>query len=66
MLEAARSVSGDFQRDHPEVPWRGIIGQRHFLAHEYGEVRQEKLWRVATVRVPELIERLEKLTPPAP
>jgi len=64
--EAARSVSGDFQRDHPEVPRRGIIGQRHFLAHEYGEVRQEKLWRVATVRVPELIERLDKLTAPAP
>jgi uncharacterized protein with HEPN domain len=64
--EAARSVSGDFRRDHPEVPWRGIIGQRHFLAHEYGEVRQEKLWRVATVRISELIDQLEKLVPPTP
>ncbi len=64
--EAARGVSDDFRRDHPEIPWRGIIGQRHFLAHEYGEVRQEKLWRVATVRISELIEQLEKLIPPAP
>jgi uncharacterized protein with HEPN domain len=64
--EAARGVSEQFQRDHPEVPWRGIISQRHFLAHEYGEVRQEKLWRVATVRIPELIEQLERLIPPLP
>jgi len=64
--EAARAVSQDFQKGHPEIPWRGIISQRHFLAHEYGEVRQEKLWRVATARIPELIEQLEKLIPPVP
>ncbi len=37
--EAARAVSDEFQQNHPEVPWRGIVAQRHFLAHEYGEVR---------------------------
>ncbi|MBN2132118.1 MAG: DUF86 domain-containing protein [Sedimentisphaerales bacterium] len=62
--EAARAVSDGFQKDHPEIPWRAIIAQRHFLAHEYGEVRQEKLWRVATARIPELIDLLEKLIPP--
>ncbi len=64
--EAARGISEQLQQEHSEVPWRGIIAQRHFLAHEYGEVRQEKLWRVATVRVPELIQQLEKLIPPLP
>ena len=43
-----------------------LLWERHFLAHEYGEVRQEKLWRVATVRIGELIEQLEKLIPPLP
>jgi len=62
--EAARKVSPEFQRQNPGIPWRGIISQRHFLAHEYGEVRQEKLWRVATVRIPELITMLEPLLPP--
>jgi len=62
--EAARNVSDEFQQKHPEIPWRGIISQRHFLAHEYGEVRQEKLWRVATVRIPELIALLGRLLPP--
>ena len=66
MLEAARGIGKEFQQAHPEIPWRGIISQRHFLAHEYGEVRQEKLWRVATLRISELIEQLEKLVPPLP
>jgi len=61
--EAARKVSVEFQRQNPGIPWRGIISQRHFLAHEYGEVRQEKLWRVATVRIPELIALLAPFLP---
>jgi uncharacterized protein with HEPN domain len=61
--EAARKVSLEFQRQNPGIPWRGIISQRHFLAHEYGEVRQEKLWRVATRRIPELIAMLAPLLP---
>jgi|WetSurMetagenome_2_1015567.scaffolds.fasta_scaffold76508_3 uncharacterized protein with HEPN domain len=64
--EAARGVSPSFQAAHPEVPWRAIIAQRHVLAHEYGEIRQEKLWHVASVRVPELIALLEPLLPPPP
>src|SRR3989338_11662604 len=53
--EAARNVSEEFQRKHPEIPWRGIIGQRHMLANEYGEIMQERLWTVASKRIPELI-----------
>jgi uncharacterized protein with HEPN domain len=61
--EAARKISPAFQRRNPDIPWRGIVGQRHFLAHEYGEVHQEKLWRVATGRIPELIAMLRPLLP---
>jgi uncharacterized protein with HEPN domain len=64
--EAARNVSEAFQEAHPVIPWRGIISQWHFLAQEYGEVHQEKLWRVATVRIPELIALLGRLLPPPP
>ncbi len=64
--EAARNVSEGFQKEHPELPWRGIVAQRHFLAQEYGEIRHEKLWRVATVRIPELLAMLKALVPPPP
>jgi len=64
--EAAKGVSKTFQKDHPEIPWHRIIAQRHVLAHEYGEIKQELVWRVATLRIPELIEILEPLVPPLP
>ncbi len=59
--EAAGKVSKAFQDAHPGIPWRLIIAQRHVLAHEYGEIEHALLWKVATVRTPELILQLEPL-----
>lgn len=64
--EAARRVSRDFQDAHPEVPWNPIIVQRHRLAHEYGLIREQLIWEVATVHVPALIALLQPLLPPEP
>jgi uncharacterized protein with HEPN domain len=62
--EAARKVSASFRDAHTDIPWRKIIGQRHKLAHEYAEIQDEVIWRVATIHIPELIERLRPLVPP--
>jgi uncharacterized protein with HEPN domain len=62
--EAARNVSRPFQEAHPEIPWRKIVAMRHVLAHEYGEVKQETVFRVVTLHIPELIAQLEPLLPP--
>ncbi len=64
--EAARNVSAEFQQAHPEIPWRKVIAQRHVLAHEYGDIRQEIVFRVATVHIPELLRTLRGLLPPQP
>jgi len=64
--EAARRVSEDFRAGHPEIPWQNIIAQRNVLAHEYGEIKQELIWKVVTKRIPELIAVLEPLVPPPP
>jgi uncharacterized protein with HEPN domain len=64
--EAARRVSEAYRQAHSEVPWQAIIAQRNVLAHEYGEIKQELIWKVVTIRIPELIGLLEKLIPPPP
>ena len=64
--EAARRVSDAFREAHPEIPWRVIIALRYVLAHEYGAIRQERMWALATVRMRELIAVLEPLVPPPP
>lgn len=59
--EAANRVSTEFRNAHPEIPWQQIISHRHFLAHEYDEIKHERIWETATVRTPELIRELKKI-----
>jgi len=64
--EAARRISTSFKEAHPEIPWKGIIAQRNVLAHEYGEILVERIWRVATERLPELVRLIDPMIPPTP
>ena len=64
--EAARNVSASFQAAHSDIPWQKIVAQRHVLAHEYGEIKHEIIYRVVTVHVPDLIAKLAPLVPPPP
>ncbi len=57
--EAASGVSAPTRDKHPEIAWRAIIAQRHRLAHDYGSIRLDLLWEVASVHVPALIEQLD-------
>ena len=64
--EAARRVSAEFQAAHVEIAWRPIQAQRHVLAHDYGEIKHDRIWRVAEKHIPELIALLEPLVPSPP
>lgn len=64
--EAAWRLSDEFKTAHSQVPWRAIAAQRHILIHEYRIIDDEKIWRVATVHVPELLRVIEPLLPEPP
>ncbi len=58
--EAAARVSDDFRNSHPEIPWRQIIGQRNVIVHEYGEIKQERIYKVVRENIPQLIKFLKQ------
>ena len=58
--EAASRVSTSFRSAHPEIPWRQIIGQRNVLIHQYGEIKQERIWKVIRENIPPLIDLLKQ------
>lgn len=62
--EAARRVSDTLKSAHPDIPWQQMVAQRNVLAHEYGEIKQERIWLVATTHIPELVRLLKPLLPP--
>ena len=55
--EAARQLSDDLRRRHPDVPWALMIGMRNILVHHYQEIDTEVVWATIEHGVPELKER---------
>ena len=61
--EAAGKVSSAYQDSHREVPWRGVVGMRNRLVHEYIRILPRRVWDVVEKDIPRLIEVLESLVP---
>jgi len=61
--EAARRVSIAGRQTCPQIPWADVIGQRNILAHEYGQIDYELLYRTAVEDIPELIAILQRVLP---
>ncbi|MGD1909073.1 MAG: DUF86 domain-containing protein [Leptolyngbyaceae cyanobacterium] len=59
--KAANRLSREFQAQHPDIPWKDIIGMRNILAHQYDEVGIEEVWDVVRRDIPELITLIEPL-----
>lgn len=61
--EAAKLVSEEFKRSHPEVDWSGPARMRDRLIHQYRRVDVEEIWQVVLSDLPTLIAKLEPLVP---
>ncbi len=60
--EAARRLSSEFKSLHNEIQWRKVIELRNKLIHEYDTVDVETLWEVVKYDLPDLIDKLKKLS----
>ncbi len=59
--EASRHVSQKFCDEHPQIPWRAVVGMRHRVVHDYMNVDDDILWDTVTNELPTLIDELEKM-----
>jgi len=64
ITESARRVSIATRDSANTIHWREIIGQRNLLAHEYGQIDHEILYRTVMDDIPGLIDELQRLLPP--
>lgn len=63
--EAAGRLSEEFRREHPDVPWRSVIGARNLVAHEYHRIDDDIVWRTLAEAMPDLAARLDEVLPPS-
>lgn len=59
--EAARGLSEEFKKSHPEVPCKEIVGMRNKIIHEYFSVDWLEVWNTSQKDVPTLKEKIQKL-----
>jgi len=59
--EAAKGVSAEMRRSHPNVPWTDMAGMRDVVIHQYFGIDAAIVWRAATVSVPSVAARLRPL-----
>jgi uncharacterized protein with HEPN domain len=58
----AVNVSEAFRSHYADISWQTLMTLRHVLAMEDG-AKQERMWDLVSVQVPELAAELESLTP---
>ena len=59
--EACRSLSGDFQAQHANVPWADIVGMRNILVHQYFGIDTDAVWGVVENDIPDLKENIQTI-----
>ena len=58
--EAANLLTFEFREEHPETPWKFVVGTRNYMVHEYFQVDDIVVWDVITNDLPILKQQVEK------
>ena len=61
--EAASRLSPAARAKIPHIPWHDVVGMRHRLVHDYGNVDLGQVWHVVEVDLDALIASIEPIVP---
>jgi uncharacterized protein with HEPN domain len=59
--QAANKISIETQNNLGNIPWKNIIGLRNKLAHDYGEILAERIWKISRNSLQELLKEIENI-----
>lgn len=56
--EASNMLTEEFQKEHPQTPWKQVNGMRNYIVHEYFQVDNNIVWDVITNDLPLLEQQI--------
>ena len=59
--EAAKNLPESFKNEHPEIPWKKIIGTRDLMIHRYFGVDLDAVWNIIKNDLPKLKNQIGKI-----
>ncbi len=54
-------LSNPLKTAHPEIDWRGIIGFRNVLVHDYLGINLDRVWEIVEGGLPHLKQSLQEI-----
>ncbi len=61
MAESSKRLSRSLKDEHPDFPWKEIVGFRNVLVHDYLGVNLARVWTVVEQDAPNLESMIEGL-----
>jgi uncharacterized protein with HEPN domain len=59
--EASRNLSDELRSQHPNLPWKQIVGLRNRLIHAYFDINLGIIWDIVQADIPELKARVAEV-----
>lgn len=59
--EAAKNIPDEIRRKYKKIDWKGVIGLRNRIAHEYFGISVEIVWNIITQELSKLKEQMRKI-----
>jgi len=54
-------TDGQWLTEYPEIDWRGVIGIRNVLAHDYFDIDAEEIYIICRRDVPRLLDTVQRM-----
>lgn len=54
-------TDGRLLEKYPEIDWRGVIGLRNVLAHDYFDIDAEEIFKICKRDIPQLIDTVQRM-----
>lgn len=59
--EAANKLGKDFQIQHPQLPWKQIVGLRNVLIHGYMDIDLNVVWQIISKDLSSLAKQIQTI-----
>ena len=59
--EASYMLTKEFRAEHPQIPWKAMVGMRHVLVHGYYTIEPIDLWKTIQNDISDLRDKIAYL-----
>lgn len=59
--EASKNIPDDIKQKYPNIDWKGVVGFRNRIVHEYFELSLDVMWYIITKELPLLKTQINQI-----